>query len=296
MVAYSGKFRHLLRGLDGLLQMEYSGINVIRFNGFGNDVEIPRAESFYEVEQAQFLFAPTLLWVSDRSQGMWTLTGGPLVKFTDTPLHDNKGKFIATYETPLYGTEAFGQIGVGGELAYDARDNPGYARRGVRFRLSGELYPKLWDVESTFGYVAGDASAYLSANVPTLPTLALRVGGKTIRGAFPFHEAAAVGGPDNLRGFREDRFAGESALYGNGEFRVRLTRIRFPSPVELGAFAAVDAGRVFFDADSEEADGWHIGSGGGLWISFLKRRATLSAAMMEGEDLTGIYLRVGFMF
>ena len=123
---------------------------------------------------------------------MWTLTGGPLVKFTDTPLHDNKGKFIATYETPLYGTEAFGQIGVGGELVYDARDNSGHARRGVRFRLSGELYPKLWDVESTFGYVAGDASAYLSANVPTLPTLALRVGGKTIRGAFPFHEAAVV--------------------------------------------------------------------------------------------------------
>ena len=223
------------------------------------------------------------------------MTGGPLVKFTDTSLHDNKEKFIATYETPLYGTEAFGQIGVGGELVYDARDNAGHTRRGVRFRLSGELYPKLWDVESTFGHVAGDASAYLSASVPTLPTLALRVGGKTVRGAFPFYEAATVGGPDNLRGFREDRFAGESALYGNGEFRVRLTRLRFPSPGELGAFAAVDAGRVFYDADPEEA-GWHIGTGGGLWISFLKRRATLSAAMIEGEDLTGLYLRGGFMF
>ena len=44
------------------------------------------------------------------------------------------------------------------------------------------------------------------------------------------------------------------------------------------------AGRRFFDADPEEADGWRIGTGGGLWISFLKHRATLSAAMMEGED------------
>ncbi|MDE0374285.1 MAG: BamA/TamA family outer membrane protein, partial [Rhodospirillales bacterium] len=296
LVAYFGKFRHLLRDLDGLLQMEYSSFNVIRFNGFGNDLEIPHAESFYEVEQAQFLFAPTLLWVSGRSRGMWTLTGGPLVKFTDTSLHDNKGKFIASYETPLYGTEAFGQIGVGGELVYDARDNSGHTRRGVRFMLSGELYPKLWDVESAFGHVAGDASAYLSASVPTLPTLALRMGGKTVRGAFPFYEAATVGGPDNLRGFREDRFAGESALYGNGEFRVRLTRLRVPSPGELGAFAAVDAGRVFYDDDPEEADGWHIGTGGGLWISFLNHRATLSAAMMEGEDLTGLYLRGGFMF
>ena len=293
LVAYSGKFRHLLRGLDGLLEMEYSGINVIRFNDFGNDVKLLPSES-YEVKQAQFLFAPALSFRSARET--WTLTGGPLIKFTDTPLSDNEGKFIATYEPPLYGTEAFGQIGVGGELVCDTRDNSGHARRGVQFRLRGELYPKLWDVESTFGHIAGDASAYLSANVPTLPTLALRVGGKTVRGAFPFYEAATVGGPDDLRGFREDRFAGESALYGNGELRLRLARIRFSFPGELGLFAAVDAGRVFYDDDSEEADGWHIGTGGGLWISFLKRRVTLSAAMIEGEDLTGMYLRGGLMF
>lgn len=296
LVGYSGKFRDLLRDLDGLLQIEYSGINMIRFNGFGNDAKVPRTESFYEMDQAQFRFAPALLWVSDQLRGAWTVTGGPLVKFTDTPLRDNEGKFIATDERPLYGTEIFVQFGVAGELVYDARDNPGHAQRGVQFRLSGALYPKLWDVESTFGHVAGDASAYLSASVPTHPTLALRVGGKTVRGKFPFHEAATVGGSDNLRGFHEDRFAGESALYGNGEIRMRLIRIRFPFPGELGAFAAVDGGRVFFDADSEEADGWHIGTGGGLWISFLKRQATLSAAVMNGADLTGVYLRTGFMY
>ena len=303
LIAYSGTFRHLLRNLDGLLEMEYSGINTIRFNGFGNDVEIPRAGSFYKVEQKQFLFAPALSFRgSGPAHGRWTLSGGPLVKFSDTPLDEHEEKFIATYETPLYektpryGMGAFGQLGVRGELVYDTRDNPGHARRGVRFRLGGELYPKLWDIESIFGHVVGDASAYLSANVPTSPTLALRVGGKTVRGVFPFHEAAAVGGSDNLRGFRKDRFAGESALYGNGELRMRLTRIFFLFPGELGAFAAVDAGRVFFKYDPKEADGWHIGTGGGLWVSFLKRRATLSAARMYGEDLTGWYLRAGLMF
>ena len=55
-------------------------------------------------------------------------------------------------------------------------------------------------------------------------------------------------------------------------------------------------GRVFFDADPEETDGWHIGTGGGLWVSFLKRLATLSVAVMDGEDLTGVYLRAGLMF
>ena len=304
VVAYSGTFRHLLRNLDGLLEMEYSGVNTIRFNGFGNDgIELEHAESFYKVEQQQFLFAPALSFRgSGPTHGTWTLTGGPLVKLTDTPLDDHEEQFIATYETPLYkktpqyGMGVFGQLGVRGELVYDTRDNPGHAQRGVRFRLGGELYPKLWDVESVFGHVAGDASVYLSANIPTAPTLALRVGGKTVRGTFPFHGAAAVGGSSNLRGFRKYRFAGESALYGNGELRVRLARIFFLFPGEFGAFAAVDAGRVFFKYDPKEADGWHIGTGGGLWVSSLKRRATLSVARMYGEDLTGLYLRAGLMF
>ena len=58
----------------------------------------------------------------------------------------------------------------------------------------------------------------------------------------------------------------------------------------------MDAGRVFFKYDPQEADGWHLSTGGGLWVSFLKRRGTLSAARMYGEDLTGLYLRAGLMF
>ncbi len=296
-VSYSGTFRHMLRSLDGQLEVGYSGINMVRFNGFGNDVDLTRDETFYEVDQAQFLLAPALSFTgSGSSHGKWNLSGGPVVKITNTSLDGHEEKFIATYESPLYGTEAFGQVGVSGELVFDTRDNPGHAQRGVRLWLAGELYPELWDVESTFGHVAGEASTYLSANVPTSPTLALRVGGKTVHGEYPFHEAAAIGGSGNMRGFRKYRFAGDSAIYGNGELRFRLTQIKFLIPGELGAFAAVDAGRVFFADDPSEADDWHVGKGGGLWVSFAERRATMSVAMMDGKDKTDLYLFVGFMF
>ena len=295
--SYSGTFRQMLRNLDGQLDMEYSGINMVRFNGFGNDVELMRDESFYELDQAQFVLAPALSFAgSGSTHGMWNLAGGPLVKITNTSLGKHEGKFIATYETPLYGTGTYGQVGARGELAFDTRDNPGHARRGVRVMLAGEIYPELWDVESTFGHISGEASTYLSADVPASPTLALRVGGKIVHGTYPFHEAAAIGGTGNMRGFRKFRFAGDSALYGNGELRFRLTRIKFLIPGELGAFAAVDAGRVFLADDPREADEWHIGKGGGLWVSFADRRATLSVAMMEGKDKRDVYLFVGFMF
>ncbi|MCY3712740.1 MAG: BamA/TamA family outer membrane protein [Gemmatimonadetes bacterium] len=296
-VTYSGRFRHMLRNVDGQLEMGYSGINMVRFNGFGNDYNLTEDEPFYELEQAQFLLAPALSFTgSGDAHGKWNLTAGPVAKITNTSLDENEGKYIASYDTPLYGTGSFGQAGVRGEVVFDTRDHPAHARRGARIRLSGELYPALWDVESIFGNVAGEASTYLSANIPASPTLALRVGGKTVLGEYPFHEAAAIGGSENLRGFRKFRFAGDSAVYGNGELRFRLTPIKFLVPGDLGAFGAVDVGRVFYGNDPGNADNWHIGRGGGLWVSFTERRATLSLAMMDSKDKTELYLYFGFMF
>ncbi len=59
---------------------------------------------------------------------------------------------------------------------------------------------------------------------------------------------------------------------------------------------AADAGRVFLDEDPDGADEWHSGVGGGFWLSFLNRMQTLSVAIVNGDDLTGVYLRAGFMF
>ena len=48
--------------------------------------------------------------------------------------------------------------------------------------------------------------------------------------------------------------------------------------------------------DPEDADKWHTGTGGGIWLSFLQRLQTLSVALVNGDDLRGVYLRAGFMF
>ena len=122
---------------------------------------------------------------------------------------------------------------------------------------------------------------------------------------FPFHESAFLGGPGltgsgtsngNLRGFRKNRFAGDTALYGNSELRLVLARIKLLLPGELGLFGAADAGRVIFVEDPDDADTWHTGVGGGLWLSFLRRLQTLSVAVITGDDLTGVYLRAGLVF
>ena len=56
---------------------------------------------------------------------------------------------------------------------------------------------------------------------------------------------------------------------------------------------AAEVGRVIYAEDPDDADTWHTGVGGGLWLSFFRHRQTLSLAIVNGDDLTGVYLRAG---
>ena len=316
-VSYTGTFRQSLFGQDAKIELKYSGLQVIRFNGLGNETEIPHPASFYEVEQNHFVFAPSLEFGGGAHQGSESHGGmklprseltvgfGPVVKYSNTPLSSNEGKFIASREDPWYGTGSFGQAGAQGEIVYDARDHSGYPTRGILLRVAGAFYPGAWDVESAFGSMDGEARAFLTAPVPTNPTLALRAGGKKVWGTYPFHESAFLGGPGliggdasngSLRGFRKNRFAGDTALYGNSQLRLVLAKIKFLVPGEMGLFGVADTGRVMFSEDPEDADRWHTGVGGGLWLSFLQRLQTMSVAAVRGDDLTGVYVRAGLMF
>lgn len=307
-VDYTGTFRHVFPDVDARLQLEYSGLNVIRFDGLGNATTIPEASSFYKVDQKTFLFAPALALEAGENRAgrpgsgagslrpTFTATLGPIVKYSDTPADDNRDRFISSGPAPVYGSGSFGQVGARSEARYDTRDNPAHAKRGFFLRTGGSVYPAAWDVEEAFGEVDGAASIYLTAPVPTSPTLALRAGGQKVWGDYPFHEAAYIGGPRTLRGYHENRFGGDASAYGNAELRFGVCRLKVLLPGQFGLFAAADAGRVFLGGDPGDADEWHTGVGGGFWLSFINRLQTLSVAIVNGDDMTGVYLRSGFMY
>ena len=315
--AYTGDFRRVLPDLDARVHFKYSGIQIIRFNGFGNDTQISEPSSFYKVEQSHIAFAPSLYFrqrahdeevpggPTEPLRSELSMRLGPILKYSNTSPDANADKFIYSLDRPVYGTEHFGQVGAAGEIMYDTRNNPAYPTHGALLKAAGAIYPAVWNVDSPFGSIDGSVHTYVTVPIPTTPTLALRVGGKKVWGTFPFHESAFLGGPgfaatglsdSHIRGFRKNRFAGDTSLYGNVELRLVLLPINFIVPGEFGVFMAVDAGRVFYAEDPNHADKWHTGTGGGFWLSFLKRKQTLSVAVINGDDLTGVYLRAGFMF
>ncbi|MBS9464310.1 hypothetical protein KIM67_17940 [Flagellimonas sp. 389] len=84
-----------------------------------------------------------------------------------------------------------------------------------------------------------------------------------------FYHAPSLGGDNGLRGFRDERFTGNSYFYQSSDLKLRLKRyITAVSPVTVGLYGGFDYGRVW--AENDPSDKWHTSQGGGFWISSLQ--------------------------
>ncbi len=271
--------------LRGLISARYSGAEADRFFGFGNDTEADSVESFYFARRQQI----------DGSLAMALRTGrvelavGPFVRMLRP--YDVAGTFLDVSAPD--GAGDYDVAGVAAHVTIEARDVPRAARRGARIDLGVRAVPAMLDVVEPFAAATVLASGYVSAGGWFAPTLAVRAGAQKVSNGAPWHEAAFIGGSDNVRGFHTDRFAGDASLWGNVELRATLTPFFFLLPGHLGVFGASDAGRVWLDGESPGS--WHTATGGGVWVSFISQANLLSVAVMSGEK-TGVYIRAGFAF
>jgi hypothetical protein len=279
------------------LDARASGIEVLRFYGFGNETVLagPNDNEYYRVNHTQYLVTPSLVVpVSAQVE----LSAGPRLRYSSTI--SQAGRFLETIPT-LYGAGKFGQVGWMSHLKVDSRDVSAAATHGVRLDVGASLFPELWDVSGTYGELHGTASTYLSAvAAPLQPTLALRVGGKKVWGDYPFQDAAFIGDASSVRLGRQNRYGGDAAVFANAEMRIGLGRIFLVLPGRVGLLALSDVGRVYLEG--EESNRWHNAVGGGVWISFLGPANTLSVALARSEvgtsieQRTSLYIQGGFAF
>ena len=246
-VDYLGDFRRENRGSYFSLHGYASGIEVLRFYGFGNETEAPESQDFSKVHATQYVVYPAL---RVPFAGKWQLSIGPALKYTSN--EQDRDELINTVNP--YGSGDYGALAVHGILSWDGRDSAVLPRRGAFAAVRGTYFPEAWDVESAFGQVNGNVNAYLPLGGRV--TLALRGGGKKVFGTYPYMEAAALGQgglgagaleePENtLRGYRARRFTGDSSAYGNADLRLRVSSMNILVPGVWGLTAFGDVGRVW---------------------------------------------------
>lgn len=308
-VGWSGQFRRVAFGADVTVDAEYSSLEILRYYGPGNATTVQSDTRFYEVERSEIRVSPGLEWgwgASERGateldlrqlRPTLTLNVGPILEYARTPTGANADRFIGDLDPAPVGVGSFAQLGGRVDIELDTRDRSGYTRNGVRVVAGGSGFPAVLDVEEEFAELHGAASAYLTPGGSRhVPTLALRVAGREVFGDYPYHEAAYLGGARDVRGLRRGRFAGDAMVYGNVELRLPVLRGHLLFPAELGVHGAADVGRVFYDEDPAGSGRWHSAFGGGVWISLLDRTQALSITLMNGDDLTGLYVQAGLHF
>jgi hypothetical protein len=140
---YLGDFRRENRSSYFSLYGYASGIEVLRFYGFGNETEATEGQEFYRVHATQYLLYPALRVPFG---GKWQLSVGPALKYTKND--EDKDELINTLNP--YGAGRYGALAVHGILSWDGRDNavlpqrrageraawlPGAALHGRRLRV-----------------------------------------------------------------------------------------------------------------------------------------------------------------
>jgi hypothetical protein len=287
IVDYRHDFRSVLGVGDLLLEGRYSGIEVVRFYGLGNQTEVPEPTDYYMVDQKQLVLGASLKWGNGAGR---EFSVGPVFRRTKSDTtHD--GTFVT--DSHAYGTGTFHQAGVQAGIELDGRDIIGAPARGYHVTGGASFYPSVLDVTGSYGEVHGEAAAYLSPGSGN-PTLAVRVGGKRLWGTFPYSDAAFLGGSENVRGLLEQRFAGDASAYGSAELRFFLTRFFLLFPMDFGVFGLSDVGRVFMDGQSP--GGWHTSFGGGILLAPVTRSATLRLSIAESAEGRAFYVGMGFAY
>ena len=291
--AYAGRMREAVGRLGLDVDASASTPRYARnFYGFGNGAE--RIESdLARVEMARVEARAGLRGAL--GQGL-RLVAGPAARYDDVSHRDSAAAQLAPLPPSALRPQLHG--GAFTRMTLTAVDRPVDPHQGLRLEAHAQVLGGLNATASTYGSVGGEAVAYLP--IGALPaTLALRAAVDHRIGDAPFFDGAVLGGPRSLRGYRPERFTGQTAAVVSAEVRARLFSVStYVLPLRVGVLGFADAGRVW--APGSQAVGadpgdLHVGAGGGLWLGVLDR-AVLNMTLGASREATLLTLGAGFAY
>lgn len=284
--SYTGDFIDVFAGWDfrfnaGIRTPLYTS----NFYGLGNNTvnrEKELGEDFYRVRQREITVFPALM----RRQYSSSFTFGP--QFEAIRVDQTDDRIIESISESLDPNifEGMEFLGLRMVIDFSNIDKLVFPTRGIGLYVDGGWKFMMDDASRNFPYLEAAFSLYQRLEKNGRIVLATRIGGKQIfNNKFEFFQAAILGGQgpqSNMRGFRRDRFSGQSSFYHNTDLRMRLLVSRNRAvPFVAGLFGGFDYGRVWLEGE-EESD-WHTSIGGGIFISPFNE-ATISFGLFKGDN------------
>jgi outer membrane protein assembly factor BamA len=271
-VIYQAEFIRAVGKWDMTIDSRFYGDRfAYNFFGLGNETTNTTDElSFNRVQNSLIYINPNVRKLFARGNGQF-LIGGTLRRI-GIENEDATNRFIAEFgnDIPAF-FDAKLQLGGKMEFNYENSDNPLITHSGTKFKSSLSYENDVWGEDVNVGKFKASLAFFYSLDKRQYITLATRVGTQHNFGKFNFYDGAIIGGtingtPSTLRGFRAERFTGNTSFYHNSEVRIKLfSSVNRILPFTIGVHGGFDYGRVWID--EEDSNKWHQGYGGGVWFS-----------------------------
>ena len=269
-ITYSGEFMNAIGNWNILINGVYTSENFAQnFFGFGNNTP-----NFDDDLGLDFNRVKTSIWSFGLGMSRRNNYGSRFainVNYTGIEVQDTPGRFITSGLGFIIGDPDFFERKFFANLdlhyTYESYDNKVNPTRGMKFDLQTGTTTNVEDTDLTFGYINTNLGFYSAISRNRKLVLKTDVLAQVnIGDDFEFYQAATLGGTKGLRGFREERFTGESALSFSGDLRYSFDRFKTGLlPLQIGIFGGYDIGRVWLDG--EDSDRWHDSFGGGFWVN-----------------------------
>ncbi|PSL48697.1 calcineurin-like phosphoesterase family protein [Chitinophaga niastensis] len=297
---YAGELTDVIGKTDLLLFASAKAPNnTINFFGYGNETVFDKSNhqtiSYYRA-RFNIYTAEALLKTSFGDH--LSISYGPTFNNYAFNKSENNNRFITNFKAngldsaSIYSNKSY----VGGKIvaSIDTRNNKIIPTRGILWNTTFTGNKGLNNSSSNFSQLQSDLSLYMSFRIPANFVIVSRFGGGKIWGTYEYFQALTVGGTQNLRGYRNYRFAGSASAYNNTEIRVKLFDLKtYILPAGVGLIAFNDVGRVW--QDNETSHVWHDGYGGGIYVAPINA-LIITAVVGHSREETVPYVTFGFKF
>jgi len=291
-LGYLGEYGNVFNKMNITFGLEYTSPNyATNFFGRGNETKNEKEEddlAFNRVKLARF--KTSLGIIKHGIQGSelnWVAT------FESNRVENTQNRFIGSVAT---GTDMFERKNfMGSEISYRFKNynDVAYPTLGMDFQLKASWKLNTVDTKQNFGSIIPSFSFIRKLINNERFVLANKTKAHILfNNHFEFYQGATLGADDGLRGYRFQRFTGNTAFYNSMDIRYNFRKFKSGfAPMNLGFYTGFDIGRVWLQ--DEKSKKWHNSYGGGLWLK-VAEMATANLGVFSSSEDTRISFGLGF--
>lgn len=262
---YEGVVNNFVGKWSLLLNANYDWVKVINFFGIGNETQnVNGNRDFYRLRSES---GTLIAGLSHRIGKQGSIFISPYLQTVKIIYDDDrfliKDFLRGNFDDHYFKTKKF--AGISASLKLQKVDDLILPTKGYRF-TSSAAYTKNIQSPADFFTTAGDLHFFIPLSRRFV--LNIKNGIANVSGNPEFYQLNPIGGR-RLRGYRRERFWGNTAYYNNNELQYLVNFKSFLFNGKAGLMAFADQGRVWLRG--ENSDTWHYGYGGGIILSPFNR-------------------------